>query len=305
MMKKFISIILLCLPFTIIAAGKKDAPEYFIDDGNNIYKTTDYKSYKLIKKHRGGKIPCYASHKLINQKKIFYITENDSVTKYDFCFYDEESQKDILLYTIPHRGRVCDAYVINNNIYTCEGAADNKITIRKRTVESPEVIKEYEFDFNDTSYDADTLHSLYVDEENNRFIFLLTRKVQGDIKNMKYILHICSMTDCKTLYSVETSLSYLDKHLEGTILYYSYNNMVYKIDYTADVISPEKLETFVSTDKNIVRLSRRDNIFFVMTEYWKFDLMNYLIFGPHVQVWEYYACKLEDNKIKKITKLER
>lgn len=305
--KKIFILLFLSFFSAIAANGKKDIPETYISDGYNTWKTADNKNFKLCKREENRKpnpnhIPCFASQKL-DDGRTFLVTENNFGYE-DFIFYDEKIDEDTLIYSVHTYSQIYDAYLVNDNIYCCDSSGNNKVTLKKRTIYSQDVVQEYYFDFGDIRPESNSLRELYVDEENDRALLLCWKNEPAYSYDLKVMLHICSLSKCERLYSIETSTQFTSR--VGNQIYYSYDDELYILDYTAKTFFPQKIETFVkeeykeaSLNTDIINIQKQGDYYFVLIEWWKNGM-----WGTY-PTRDYYLCTLEDNKLKKISKLEQ
>lgn len=302
-MKKVLLILQLVMSTVLYAQKKTD-----ITDGYIIWETEDFKKYTPI-------IKCsLKTHGLILTSQMtddgigFVLTEGKEMPtdfNYYFFFYDFKKQNETPIYVIKHQELNRDikcAYYSDGIIFSLEVTKNNpeECFITKRTLNSPMIIEEFKIDTFFSPHNYQYAKTLYVDEDNDRVLCVYSKHI--DDKHVQKFLTILSFSSGKELFCCKTDLSNII--LDGKKVYLSEKNKLFKINYQDTTFEPTEIMTFIPEKETIIAMQKNNDIYVVRTEYWKFNLALKFIFGNNSQIWSYYACKFQDEKLQKIKKLK-
>lgn len=285
-----------------------------ITNGSRVWETTDCKKFKplfsltlerpdlgttLVKELATESIDTY------NKFYLLYAATGDYGFDYHFYICNYLENTNTLLYTIKAKDQDRDiksAYYSGEYVYCLEIPKDEnaKYYITKRTIQSIEIIDEYKIDMFCLAKQAYHIWSMYVDEKNDRLLFIISNNVNN---LQQQFLKIFSLTTGKEEFSSATDFRSIN--LDEGKVYLSKQNKLYTLNIVNGVsFSPVEIESFVPKKEKIVHIWKNNDIYVLTTEYEKFNFIMNFLFGTNSHIYTNYACKFQNGKLVKIQKLK-
>ena len=302
-MKKIIIFLQLLMSMFLYAETKIE-----ITDGYIIWETEDLKKYTPIIKRSLDVRGLILTSQMIDAEIDFILSEGkEELPNFDyyFSFYDYKKKKETSIYSIKEKELSRDikcAYFSDDTIFCLEvtKSIPEECFITKRNLISPKIIEEYKIDTFFSPKNYQYAQSLYVDEDNDRVLCIYSKYAE-DNKLQKF-LKILSLKSGKELLCSRTDLRNII--VDGEDVYLSEKNQLFKINYLDNVFESIEIQTFIPKKETVIAIQKNNDIYVVRTEHWKFNLALKFLFGNNSQIWSYYACKLQDEKLQKIKKLK-
>lgn len=302
-MKKLVFLLQLLLT-SLLYSEKK-----YITEGFGIWSTEDFKKFTPVMKCTN---PILGEGSVLTTQTvdefnhfIFYRKsgKNYVFDEYQFSLHNYKDSKQTDFFTINRKSinrELRAAFYSQSGIFCLELSSDSKADfyITKRTLDSPEVISEYKLDNFFLQNPYRNIWSMFVDEKNERALFISARD-----NNWPETMKIVSLRSGKELFSAETNFRKL--FVEDGNVYLSVQNKLFKINYTEEDISLNEVKTFVPQKEKIIAMGKKEDIYVLRTEYFRFNPVRRFLFGGDSQIWNYYACKIQDGKLIKIKTLKR